>query len=101
MATAMLARSLGKRGLLCPADNAAEAAVVGDIDVIPVSMLTQAVGFLNDELPIFPLMWRSRPSEDGLGKKGKGGGWRSGRRGLGVEYLARVEDVVGVQGLLD
>ena len=52
LATAMLARKLGKRGLICPGDNAAEAAVVEDIEVIPASMLAQAVGFLSDELPI-------------------------------------------------
>ncbi len=52
LATAMLARKLGKRGLICPADNASEAAVVEDVDVIPVGHLTQAVGFLTDELPV-------------------------------------------------
>jgi len=52
LATAMLAERLGKRGVICPADNAAEAAVVTGIDVIPVGYLTEAVGFLTDELPI-------------------------------------------------
>ncbi|MDY7010369.1 MAG: YifB family Mg chelatase-like AAA ATPase [Planctomycetota bacterium] len=52
LATAMLALRLGKRGLICPADNTAEAAVVDGIEVIGVSFLTQAVGFLTGELPI-------------------------------------------------
>ncbi len=52
LATAMLSRRLGKRGLICPADNAAEAAVVEGLEVIPVSFLTEAVGFLTGELPI-------------------------------------------------
>ena len=54
LATALLAERLGKRGVICPADNAAEAAVVSGIDVIPVTYLTEAVGFLTDELPIDP-----------------------------------------------
>ncbi len=54
LATAMLAEKMGKRGVICPADNAAEAAVVAGIDVIPVGYLTEAVGFLNDALPIDP-----------------------------------------------
>jgi magnesium chelatase family protein len=54
LATAMLARDMGKRGVICPADNSAEAAVVTDVDVIPVSFLGDAVGFLNDQLPVEP-----------------------------------------------
>ena len=54
LATAMLVKRLGKRGLLCPADNAAEAAVVDGVDVIPLGFLGDAVGFLNDKLPIEP-----------------------------------------------
>ncbi|MCK4275650.1 MAG: YifB family Mg chelatase-like AAA ATPase, partial [Phycisphaerae bacterium] len=52
LATAMLAAKQHRRGLIVPADNAAEAAVVTDIDVIAVRHLTEAVGFLTDELPI-------------------------------------------------
>lgn len=44
----------GLRGLLVPADSAAEAAVVERVDVIPVSSLAQAVGFLSGELEILP-----------------------------------------------
>jgi magnesium chelatase family protein len=43
------------KGVIVPADNAAEAAVVEDVDVIPVSFLTDAVGFLTDELEIEPV----------------------------------------------
>ena len=52
LATAILAAKQHRRGLIVPADNAAEAAVVTDIDVIAVNHLTEAVGFLTDELPI-------------------------------------------------
>jgi magnesium chelatase family protein len=54
LAAAMLAAGEGRRGIIVPADNAAEAAVVEGIDVIPVSCLSEAVGFLTDELPIEP-----------------------------------------------
>lgn len=43
------------RGVIVPADNAAEGAVVEGVDVIPVRYLSDAVGFLTDELPIDPV----------------------------------------------
>jgi len=55
LATAMLAAARGVRGVILPADNAAEAAVVEDVDVIGVRFLTDVVGFLTDELPIEPV----------------------------------------------
>jgi len=54
LAGAMLAAGQGKRGIIVPADNAAEAAVVDGLDVIAVRFLSDAVGFLTDELPIEP-----------------------------------------------
>jgi len=54
LATAMLAAKQERRGVILPAGNAAEAAVVEGIDVIPVRFLTDTVGFLTDELPIEP-----------------------------------------------
>ena len=47
-------RQKGLRGLVVPADSAAEAAVVEGIDVIPVSSLAQAVGFFTGQLEIAP-----------------------------------------------
>jgi magnesium chelatase family protein len=44
----------GLRGLIVPTTSAAEAAVVEDIEVIPVDSLAQAVGFLSGELEIEP-----------------------------------------------
>ena len=50
-----VARSDGKlRGLIVPSANAAEAAVVEDIDVIAVDSLSQTVAFLTGELEIEP-----------------------------------------------
>ena len=54
LASAMLAEKQGKRGIILPAGNMAEAAVVESIDVIGVQFLADAVGFLTDELPIAP-----------------------------------------------
>jgi magnesium chelatase family protein len=48
------ATETGLRGMLVPADSAAEAAVVEGIDIIPVSSLAQAVSFLAGEIDIDP-----------------------------------------------
>jgi magnesium chelatase family protein len=52
LASARLAARDGRRGIICPVDNAAEAAVVADVEVIGVRYLTEAVGFLTGELPL-------------------------------------------------
>ncbi len=52
----MLAKAHGCRGIIAPADNAQEAAVVDGIDVIPVTCLTEAVGFLSGQLPLEPVV---------------------------------------------
>ncbi len=52
LAAAMQAKAQGLHGILLPVANAREAAVVDDIEVIGCQTLTQAVGFLTDELPI-------------------------------------------------
>ena len=54
LSIAIAAAEQGLQGLLVPAESAAEAAVVSGIDVIPVSSLTQAVGFLSGEIEIEP-----------------------------------------------
>lgn len=54
LSMALTVREAGLKGLLVPAENAPEAAVVGDIEVVPVTSLAQAVGFLSGDLPIEP-----------------------------------------------
>lgn len=51
---ALRARAEGKAGVLVPADNAAEAAVVAGLDVFPVQNLREAVGFLEGDVAIPP-----------------------------------------------
>jgi magnesium chelatase family protein len=51
---ALQARAEGKTGLLVPTDNAAEAAVVSGLQVIPIQNLREAVGFLEGEVKIAP-----------------------------------------------
>ena len=48
------AKQIGVRGILVPAENAAEAAVVEDLEVIPISSLSQAVGFFSGAIEIPP-----------------------------------------------
>jgi magnesium chelatase family protein len=48
------AQQKGLRGIVVPTDSAAEAAVVEDIEVIPVSSLAQAVAFLAGQIEIDP-----------------------------------------------
>lgn len=49
---ALRARADGRLGLLVPADNAAEAAVVAGLRVLPVQNLREAAGFLEGECKI-------------------------------------------------
>jgi len=51
---ALCARAEGRAGILVPADNAAEAAVVAGLQVIPIQNLREAVGFLEGEVKITP-----------------------------------------------
>ncbi|GMU37911.1 MAG: YifB family Mg chelatase-like AAA ATPase [Phycisphaerae bacterium] len=50
LSAAILAREERRRGLIVPAENAREAAVVEQVEVIPVSTLTEAIGFLAGQL---------------------------------------------------
>lgn len=54
LSMAMAARDAGYKGILVPAENAGEAAVVSEIDVIPISTLTEAVGFFVGSVDIDP-----------------------------------------------
>src|SRR5215831_4984780 len=51
---AIRAKADGKVGVLVPADNAAEAAVVSDLQVIPIQNLREATQFLEGEIKIQP-----------------------------------------------
>src|SRR6516164_3164702 len=51
---ALRARADGKAGILVPADNAAEAAVVTGLQVIPIQNLREAADFLEGQIKISP-----------------------------------------------
>jgi magnesium chelatase family protein len=51
---ALQAREQGKLGIFVPPENAAEAAVVSGLQVIPVANLREAVSFLEGDLKISP-----------------------------------------------
>jgi len=52
---AMAGREAGLKGLILPKENAQEAAVVEGIEVIAASDLAEAVGILNQKLPLEPV----------------------------------------------
>jgi magnesium chelatase family protein len=52
---ALRAREEGRTGILVPPENAAEAAVVAGLQVIPVRNLREAAGFLEGEVKISPV----------------------------------------------
>ena len=54
LSMAMTAKANGFKGIVVPLDNAAEAAVVRDLEVYDVGSLAQAVGFLSGQLPLEP-----------------------------------------------
>ncbi|HDY65009.1 MAG TPA: ATP-binding protein, partial [Phycisphaerae bacterium] len=54
LAAAILAKKQQRRGVILPAENASEAAVVDGLDIMPVRFLGDAVGVLTGELPLEP-----------------------------------------------
>ena len=54
LSLALLAKQRKMRGVILPAENVREAAVVEGIEVYPVAHLSQAVSFLNEQLPLEP-----------------------------------------------
>ncbi len=54
LSAAILAKEREARGIILPVENTPEAAVVEGIDVIPVTCLTDALGFLSGQLPLEP-----------------------------------------------
>ena len=67
---ALCARAEGRIGVLVPVENAAEAAVVAGLKVIPVHNLREAVSFLEGALPIPPMrvdverLFEERPDDE-------------------------------------
>lgn len=55
LAMTLLARKLGKKGILLPAAAAEEASLITGIDIFPVESLDQAYRFLSEEQNIDPL----------------------------------------------
>lgn len=54
LSMAMLAQREGFHGVLVPRENANEAAVVDGIEVVAIGSLTEAVGYLTEQLPLEP-----------------------------------------------
>lgn len=54
LSMAILAKEREFAGLVVPRENAEEAAVVEDVEVIPVTSITEAIGFFTEQLPLEP-----------------------------------------------
>ncbi len=67
LSMAITAKKRGLRGVVVPAVNAKEAAVVGGVDVIPIGSLTEAVGYFSGQLEIAaePFSWTDAVAEFG------------------------------------
>ena len=63
LSMALLAKHRKMRGVILPEENAREAAVVDGIEVYPVANLSQAVAFLNEQLPLEPYELDGQPYE--------------------------------------
>lgn len=67
LSMAIAARERGLKGLLVPVENARESAVVDGIEIIPIGSLSEAVGFLTENVPIDPIdfSWEQAVEEHG------------------------------------
>jgi magnesium chelatase family protein len=61
LSMALLAREKGFKGVILPTENAREAAVVEGIEVYPVSTISQAVSFLNEQIELDPYELDGQP----------------------------------------
>ena len=63
LAAALACRTGGRRGLICPAANAAEAALVEDIEVVAVTDLRQCIDFFKGRWspPELSRVWETKP----------------------------------------
>ncbi|QDT63793.1 YifB family Mg chelatase-like AAA ATPase [Calycomorphotria hydatis] len=68
LSMALEARARGMKGLLVPVQNAREAAVVREIETIPIGSLTEAVGFMSGNLDIAPLPFQWEDAVEQFGK---------------------------------
>ncbi|GGZ34036.1 magnesium chelatase [Echinicola pacifica] len=57
---AIEARKRGFKGIIVPKDNALEASIVNNLDIIGVQNLEEAIGFMEGELDIAPLVTDTR-----------------------------------------
>ena len=63
LAAAITCRSARRRGFICPAINASEAALVDGLEIVPVGSLRDCLGFLRGEMtpaPPLPVATRSK-----------------------------------------
>ncbi len=57
---AIKARKIGMKGFILPKENATEASVINNLDIIPVSHITEAIEFLSKKRHIQPIICDTR-----------------------------------------
>ncbi len=100
LATALLAKRLGKRGLLLPPRSAEEAALVDGVAVYAVRSLDEAHRFLTGELALAPLPGGLAAPRGGAGDAGDAGGDFSEVKGQHALRRAVEVAVAGAHNLL-
>jgi magnesium chelatase family protein len=84
LSAAIECRRAGRRGVLCPAANAAEAAVVDGIEVVPLSDLGQCIAYLKGKWTPPPIEHRDPPALDTLDDMAEVKGHAGPKRALEV-----------------
>ena len=64
LAAAITCRAAGRRGIICPAANAREAAIIDDIEVVPVATLSECMEFVRGEWAPGPLPPLEEPTSN-------------------------------------
>lgn len=63
LSMAILAKAQGKKGMVVPKENADEAALIGDLEIIPATSLSELMGFFLGNLKILPHVFKREEGE--------------------------------------
>ncbi len=84
LAAAIACRTAGLRGLMCPAANAAEAALVEGIEIVPVQTLRDCIAWAQDRWTPAPLATHDSPPQEDIENLAEVRGHQAAKRALEV-----------------